>query len=135
LQSRHFDYIEKDSGIFGKVKRPLITVEIRTKAGDWLEIKEVLADTGADISIFPRNIAELAIENIEDGKTLEVKGIVPYSKLIVFIHELAFRINGKIFGLPVAVADSDDVPPILGRVKGLDIFSCTFESNKVLMKW
>ncbi len=123
------------SGIFSKVKRPLISVEIKTKTGEWLEIKEILADTGADISVLPRNIAGLILDDIESGRLNEVSGIVPYSRLRVFIHSLKFRINGKEFELPVAVADSDDVPPILGRVKGLDIFECVFNGKKTIIKW
>ncbi len=68
MPAKSFTYTEKDSGIFGKVKRPLITIEIKTKDG-WLEIKEVLSDTGADISVLPRNMGDLVIENVEDGKT------------------------------------------------------------------
>lgn len=135
MQQKSFEYIEKESRIFGKIKRPLVTIEVKTYSGEWLEIKEVLADTGADISILPRNMASLIIKDIEDGKTEEIKGIVPYSNLIVFIHDLTFRISGKVFTLPVAVADSDDVPPILGRAKGLDVFVSVFDGKVTRLEW
>ena len=135
MPSQSFEYTEKGSRIFGKVKRPLIDVEVKTFSGEWLEIKEVLADTGADISILPKNIASLIIRDVEDGKTEAIKGIVPYANLIVFLHTLTFRIQGKEFSLPVAVADSDDVPPILGRVKGLDLFSALFNGKTVHLTW
>ena len=135
MQQKSFEYIEKESRIFGKIKRPLVTIEVKTYSGEWLEIKEVLADTGADISILPRNMASLIIKDIEDGKTEEIKGIVPYSNLIVFIHDLTFMISGKVFTLPVAVADSDDVPPILGRAKGLDVFVSVFDGKVTRLEW
>lgn len=135
MPSKSFDYIEKESRIFGKVRRPLIDIEIKTHSGEWLEIKEVLADTGADISILPRNLAHLIMENVEDGKTEEIKGIAPYANLIVFIHDLTLRIGEREFTLPVAIADSDDVPPILGRVKGLDLFASVFDGKKTILQW
>ena len=38
--------------------------------------------------------------------------------------------------MPVAVADLDDVPLILGRVNGLDLFDANFlKGKKVKIKW
>jgi len=125
MPEKTFDYMEKESGIFGKVLRPLIEVEIEGKT-EWIKIDNALADTGADISILPRDIGDLLIEDVTKGKPYEIKGIVPYAKLIVYIYQLKFRINGKNFELPVAISDSNDVPPILGRAKGLDLFDANF---------
>jgi hypothetical protein len=132
-----FDYKEQESLIFGKILRPLIDIEIFSEIEkDWIKIKEVLADTGADISIIPRSTGELILHDITKGKIHEIKGIVPFARLIVYIHNLKFRINGKKFELPVAIADSSDVPPILGRVKGLDLFNVNFKKGrKVSIKY
>jgi hypothetical protein len=132
-----FDYKEQESLIFGKILRPLIDIEIFSEIEkDWIKIKEVLADTGADISIIPRSTGELILHDITKGKIHEIKGIVPFARLIVYIHNLKFRINGKKFELPVAIADSSYVPPILGRVKGLDLFNVNFKKGrKVSIKY
>ena len=98
----------------------------------WLELKDVLADSGADLSILPRDIGEALLEDITKGKIAEVKGVISYAKLTVFINTLKFRINSKEFELPVAIADSDDVLPILGRVKGLDLFNVNFSKGKTV---
>ena len=125
-----FDYKEQDSGIFGKISRPLIKVDVYSFTKDkWYGISDILADTGADISILPRNLGESLVKDITKGKIQEVKGIVPFSKLTVYIHNLKFRINSKEFELPVAIADSDDVLPILGRVRGIDLFDVTFNKG------
>jgi hypothetical protein len=70
------------------------------------------------------------LQDVTKGKIQEIKGIVPFARLIVYIHELKFRINGREFELPVAIADSFDVPPILGRVKGLDLFDVDFKKGQ-----
>ena len=50
--------------------------------------------------------------------------------------EKEFRLNGKEFELPVAISDSNDVPPILGRTKGLDLFDANFsKGEKVKFRW
>jgi hypothetical protein len=47
-----FPYVEQESRIFGKVKRPLVSIDILSfLSGDWTSVDEVLADTGADITI------------------------------------------------------------------------------------
>ncbi len=135
MPEKIFDYTEKESGLFGRVLRPLVAVEIKGET-EWIRIENMLADTGADISILPRDVGDLLMKDITKGKPHEVKGIVPYAKLIVYIHQLRFRINGKEFELPAAISDSNDVPPILGRVKGLDMFRCIFDSGKkMIIKW
>ena len=126
-----FDYKEQASDIFGKVSRPLIELEIYSEIEkDWIKIKNMLADTGADISILPKNTGELILTDITKGRIYEVKGIMPFARLVVYINNLKFRVNSKEFELPVAIADSDDVLPILGRVKGLDLFNVNFIKGK-----
>lgn len=131
MPGRVFPYKKKESGIFGKTKRPLIDIFLfsEIKKG-WLLLAEVLADTGADISILPRTIGESLVRDIKKGKYLEIRGITPGAYAEVFIHHLACKINGVKFKAPFAIADSDDVPPILGRVKGLDLFAATFYRGK-----
>ena len=61
MPDKNFEYTEKESGIFGKVLRPLIAVEIKGETSEWIKIENALADTGADISILPRDIGDLLI--------------------------------------------------------------------------
>lgn len=126
-----FPYKVKGSGIFGKTKRPLIDLYILSEVQKaWLFLADVLADTGADISILPRAIGESLIKDIKGGKYLEIRGITPGAYTEVFIHNLTCRIGEVKFRAPFAIADSDDVPPILGRTKGLDLFEAIFYKGK-----
>jgi len=43
---------------------------------------------------------------------------------------LKLRINNFEFEALVAIADSDDVPMILGRINGLNLFKCIFDLGK-----
>jgi len=132
-----FKYKETEGIFLTKVNRPLIDIDAYSKSrGRWFQLPEILADSGADISILPRYMGEILVEDFTTGKKGDIRGIVPHSKLIIFVHKLQFRIDGKEFNLPVGIADCDDVPPILGRVDGLDIFRCVFDKGKkTIIQW
>ena len=123
-----FKYREKESRIFGKVKRPLIDIEIFSEIDKkWYMVEDILADSGADISVLPYNQSLLFIENIESGEETELRGIVPYVKITAYIHHLKFKLGSEEFLAPVAIAETDDVPPILGREKAINNFSFNFK--------
>ena len=126
-----YQYREKSSKIFGTILRPLINIEVFSETKkDWEIIDNVLADTGADLCILPRFLAEPLVDDITDGQYVEIKGVVPNTVLIAFIHNLKIKLNKKEFTTKVALADSNDVPPILGRYGGLDLFEVTFNRGK-----
>ncbi len=128
-----FNYKKQDSGLFGKVLRPVIQLEAYSRiANDWLAFENILADTGADISMLPRSIGEELVGDITQGKKVQIRGVVPKARLNVYIHNLKFRLNSTQFVLPVAIATTDKVPPILGRVRGLDLFNANFRKGRIL---
>jgi Retroviral aspartyl protease. len=128
-----FPYIEQESKIFGKILRPLISLEFFSNLRhDWIPVDEVLADTGADVTILPRFIGEILVDDITTGQYIEIKGVVPSSTLVAFIHQMKIRIGDKEFELPVAIADSNAVPSIFGRLHGLDRFDVSFSQGKNL---
>jgi len=131
LPDKTFEYIKQKSAIFGTVGRPLIRIRIFSeKKKIWIPIYDVLLDSGADVSILPRFLGDMIVNDITKGKQIELRGICPYSKLIAYIHNLRIIIVGKELSLPVAIADSDDVPVIFGRVKGMDMFNITLNNGK-----
>ena len=128
-----FPYREEESDVFEGVKRPRILLEIfSARKNRWITLDEVLADTGADFCVLPRFIGDLLVEDITKGRYIEIKGVVPGVRLIAYIHNLKIRINDKEFEAPVALADSDDVPMIFGRVKSLDLFDANFLKGEKL---
>jgi hypothetical protein len=124
--------LEKRSKILGRVKRPLVPIEI-ARGKEWIPVDEVLADTGADITLLPRFIGELVVDDITKGKYVEIKGVVPSAALIAFIHDLRLRVAGKVFKTKVGIADSNDIPPILGRFKSLDLFGIGFQKGREMI--
>ena len=130
-----FPYRESD--IFELVKRPRVKIKVFSKlVNDWVTIDEVLADTGADFCVLPRYIGETLVQDITEGKYIEIKGVVPGARLIAYIHNLKIEIGERELVTVVAIADSDDVPPIMGRVKALDEFDVSFlGGEKIKIRW
>ncbi len=125
-----FKYQEGKSSLFGVIKRPLISLEVySTKLNRWVAFKEVLADTGADICLLPRFMGNLLLDDVTMGSYKKIRGVVPNTFLNGFIHNLKIRVADKEFTAPVFIADSEDVTPILGRVKALDLFKARFDGD------
>lgn len=122
-----FPYVEEESGVLDTVKRPRIKMNAFSELiRDWITIDEVLADTGADFCVLPRYIGETLVKEITVGKYVEIKGVVPGTILVAYVHNVKVMIGSLAFEAPVAIADSNDVPPILGRVGALDRFDANF---------
>ncbi|HID27254.1 MAG TPA: hypothetical protein EYP22_05455 [Methanosarcinales archaeon] len=68
----------------------------------------------------PRYIGEMLVDEITTGEYMEIHGVVPSAVLIAFIHQLRIKIGNSELELPIAIADSNNVPCIFGRAKGLD---------------
>ncbi|MBI2558982.1 hypothetical protein HYW20_06695 [Candidatus Woesearchaeota archaeon] len=125
-----FKYYEGKSSLFGIIKRPLIQLEVYSlKLKRWVPFEKVLADTGADICLLPRLMGNLLVDDITTGIFKRIRGIVPNIFLNGFIHDLKIRIADKEFIAPVFIADSEDVTPIFGRVKSMDLFKACFDGN------
>jgi len=62
----------------------------------------------------------MLVDEITTGEYMEIHGVVPSAVLIAFIHQLRIKIGNSELELPIAIADSNNVPCIFGRAKGLD---------------
>lgn len=128
-----FSYKDEKSDVFGNIKRPRIEIEIFSSKKDrWVWLDEVLVDTGADFCVLPRFLGNILVKDITKGRYVEIKGVVPGVKLIAYLHTQRIKLGELEFIAPVAIADSDDVPAIFGRIKSLDLFDADFLKGKIV---
>ena len=126
-------YSQQKSNIFGVISRPLVTIREYSKIKDtWIPIYDTLADTGADLTLLPRYLGEMIVNDITTGKYVEIKGIATSAVVIGFIHNVRLEVFRKEIDANLVIADTDDVKPILGRLDGLDLFSTTFDKGKYI---
>jgi len=91
-------------------------------ASHYVLLEDVLVDSGADVSVIPRDVGDALWPDITHGKYVEIQGIVPSTKLIAYLHPVRIVLGMWSFDTKIAVADSNNVPPVLGRFQGLDRF-------------
>ena len=114
-----FPYTEEESRTFGVVKRPRMLMKIFSRTrGIWVPIKETLVDTGADSTVLPRFIGELLVEDMTTGKYSEIKGVVPGSVLVAYIHELRIKVGDREFDAPVALQTQTMFHPYSAELEG-----------------
>jgi hypothetical protein len=127
-----FSYTDKEHCIFGKITRPLIRLAfLSERFGKWLEIGQVLADTGADISLIPLPLGQILVSDVEKGIPICIGGVLSSDVSVnAFIHRIKARIRDYSFEMPVAISLSSVIPPIWGRQEALDRFTISFVQGR-----
>ena len=127
-------YVNEESNIFRTIRRPKLSISIYSRLlKDWVKVEDVLADTGADISVLPESLGILMVGNYKRGVKFDITGLLPQNVASMYIHKLSIRLGGKTFRANFAISDSNDVPPTLGRVGGLDKLDIQYQRGKKLI--
>lgn len=137
MPALRFPYRIGHSDLLGRIRRPLLTVSFFSQRfHEWIEIENLLADTGADLTLLPSHLGEVLVPDIRDAKRGAVRGIVPGKELRLYLHRQTLRIGTRSFRATVGIADSTDVPAVLGRYQALDRFTAIYRQGKALvLEW
>lgn len=128
-----FKYRKEKSGILGDILRPVAQLEIKSEKSNWFPIIMYI-DSGADISLVPRNFGLLLGLNLT-GNLGQIRGIgeaiVPLS-----LQNVKMKIENHEIKVKIAVALINEVPYVLGRYDFFKLFKITFQEyeSKVTME-
>lgn len=65
-------YADEKTDVYHNIKRPMVSVSIYSRRLKcWINIENMLADTGADISILPRNLGILMVGDYKKSPGLK----------------------------------------------------------------
>lgn len=108
----------------GIINRPKATVFLCSTTKEW-HPSRVYVDSGADMSLFRKNDAELLGLKLTDGEYHPIIGI---GRVLVpaYLHKIRMRIGETELDVKTAFADSDEVPRLLGRKDVFPFFKITF---------
>jgi hypothetical protein len=111
------------------------TVDVAFAGSDSrLLLRTFLVDSGADISMAPRQLCDDLGLDWEDGVPIDLKGISPKPECAVlarvFEIELLVPDIGIAFFVPICFADGD-ASQILGREGFFDAFRITFDKRRL----
>lgn len=125
-----FPYKKEPSRVFGYVYRPVVEMYLRMRGGDWFRVS-MYADSGADITIFPRSVCGLLGLKLRDGQESTVTG-VGGEEIKIFIHRITARIGDEELNIRAGFAEREDIPYLLGRTDILARFNILFEEHRVV---
>jgi hypothetical protein len=123
-----FKYLPEstESGI---IHRPVARLMIKGATEDW-HLFRAYIDSGADLSLFRRNDADLLGLKLTEGEYHPIMG-VGRTFIPAYIHTIKMKIGDQELNVKEAFADSDEVPRLLGRTNIFPHFKITFNEQKL----
>ena len=130
-------YVDEQSNVFNKIKRPKLSLSVYSRCLKcWVKIEDVLADTGADISVLPRSLGILIVGDYKSGDKFKISGLLSKIATEMYIHKLSIKLAEKTMRTYFAISSTDDTPPTLGRVGGLDKFDIRYlRGREIIIHW
>lgn len=129
--SEEFIYKYIGKCVFGEVYRPVAEVTFYCKGNSLPLSLWMVVDSGADYSILPRYMADKLGISLTKDCTSDMTSGVGGQKKTYFLKEKVKAKLGKISKeVPIAFIDSNEVPPLLGRLGFMELFEIVFDGNK-----
>lgn len=130
----HFEYAGQ--GAFGRVFRPVARVTFKSLVVEKCVNVWMMVDSGADYTILPRHFSEKLRISLEKDCIKDVTSGVGGEQVVYLCKS---KIQAKIGSferiIPLAFLDSDEVPPLLGRLGFLETFDTQFlKTHQVIFK-
>jgi hypothetical protein len=113
----------------GKVYRPYLQVFAFSKIRDKWQPVEVVVDTGADYTLFPKKYAIILGIDLERDCQKESTLGVGGSETVYLYKELPFRIGNWQRNIPIGFLARDDIPALLGRLACIEVFKLRFQDK------
>ena len=127
IASFPFTFIDKTK--LGDIYRPYATVLIFSKLRKSWQPIEMVIDTGADYTLFPKRYAFIFGIDLEGECSVETTLGVGGSETVYLYKKLLIKISNWQKEIPVGFLERDDVPPLLGRLSCLEALRLTFNNR------
>lgn len=125
----------RGDGYLGKIYRPYIQILISSdKISEWIPT-EMVVDTGADYTLFPKRYAELLGINLhKDCKSEETQGVGGKEKIYLCKKGISIKIGVFKKQIPVGFLNRDNIPSLLGRLQALEILTLTMKDKIIQLE-
>lgn len=84
-----FPYTQQPKAEPSEAKRPYVLLELQSSKGEWFKVN-ALADSGADITSFPRGVSRILGKPLKAGKKVTLVSATG-TKLPLYLHEVMVR--------------------------------------------
>lgn len=134
MKTLSFSYIDQPHPIFGYISQPMIQLRLYSeRLGVWVEIHDVLASTGTDVSVVPQGIGELLVDDVENGFPFQLGEIEPAGGFNAYLHRVQAQLGDKTFEMPLVISTSRLITPTFGQRGALDQFVVRFVKGQELI--
>lgn len=118
---------------FGMIRRPVANVSFQSPVTHlWADIWMVV-DTGADFSILPKYFAQKLKVSLKDDCVQEVtEGVGGKQTIFLMKNPISAKIGNYKRDVPLAFFDTDNIPPLLGRLGFLETFDVEFLKKHIV---
>ena len=120
-----FPFKRVRSDVFGEVSIPVAKIFLQGKEEVGVD---VIVDTGAVISVFPKSLCDLLGLNFEEGRGTSVRTATG-EEIRIRVHTVKMRIGNYGFDARAAFSEDENIPYVLGRLDILDKVEIRFERN------
>lgn len=124
-----FNFETIETKYLGKIRRPTVKVQFWSEAYQEWQTFTMLVDSGADITVLPMYMAGLLDLDMSQGNTFRTNGIEGTRKTTL-VNDVRVKIGSLERVIPVGIAHSSRIPPLMGRHFFLETFETTFEGNR-----
>lgn len=106
---------ERNIKSFGALRTPIFLITFRGKEKEQVVKAEMIFDTGSDVTLVPRIVADVLNIDLKTGIVVRLMSIDGESQAYVHIFNLTFGsiLLGKV---PIAISERDDIPFLLGSL-------------------
>lgn len=125
-----FPFTFIDTTKMGKIFRPYAIVFIYAKLRKKWQPVEMIIDSGADYSLFPKKYAALFGINLTRECTVETTLGIGGAETVYQYQNLPIKIGSWQNQIPVGFLERDDIPALLGRLECLEIFRLVFQNKE-----
>jgi len=116
------------STLVGEIYRPVATIYLQAKNERWRGFT-LYADSGADITLLPKSACKGLGYKLKTGKSGYVGGITR-GKIKVYVHQLNTKLGEETFKARIAFAQTENIPPLLGRTDIFDQFKVCYNNKQ-----
>ena len=125
-----FTFIGKTN--LGKIFRPYAIVLAYSKARKKWQPVEMVVDSGADYTLFPKKYAAVLGIDLSRECTAETTLGVGGAETVYQYKHLPMKIGNWQKSVPVGFLERDDIPALLGRLSCLETFLVQFKNKESL---
>ena len=125
----------RGSSYLGNIYRPYVQFLISSdKIDEWIPI-EMIVDTGADYSLFPKRYAELLGINTEKECFPQTTyGVGGKEGIHLYKKGIWIKTGNWKERIPLGFLSRDDVPPLLGRLKCLESLTLVMKNHITILE-